>query len=483
MLERDLSEGLGFFRLHDIVRQFLREGAGTDGLAAQHRALVAALDGAADAGADERTRRYFYRSLPYHLAEAGERERLNALLLDPAWLKAKLETTGNPSGLFLDYQQYGAGEAQSLIGRALRLTSGILARDGRQLPVQLADQLTGIETPGLASFVERAWSLITRPAIVLRRPSLSPPGAEIARLEGHTDWVRALCLLPDGRLASGSDDNTIRLWNATTGARQPASKGMRILLRRFACCRMGGSPRAPMTIRSGCGMQRPAPRQPASKGIRILRRALCLLPDGRLASGSDDNTIRLWNVAAGAETARLEGHSGPVLALCLLPDEGLASGSSDNTIRLWNVAAGAEIARLEGHTDWVQALCLLPDGRLASGSDDKTIRLWSATTGAETARLEGHRILVEALCLLPDGRLASGSDDKTIRLWNVTTGAETARLEGHSSGVDALCVLPNGRLASGSGDKTIRLWNVKTGAESARLEGHAELGFRRCACC
>ena len=42
--------------------------------------------------------------------------------------------------------------------------------------------------------------------------------AEIARLEGHSDWIRALCVLPDGRLASGSSDNTIRLWDVKTGA-------------------------------------------------------------------------------------------------------------------------------------------------------------------------------------------------------------------------------------------------------------------------
>jgi WD40 repeat protein len=119
-----------------------------------------------------------------------------------------------------------------------------------------------------------------------------------------------------------------------------------------------------------------------------------VLPDGRLAAGSVDRTIRLWDVTTGAETARLEGHSGRVRALCVLPRGRLASGSDDDTIRLWDVTTGAEAARLEGHSGRVRALCVLPDGRLASGSDDDTIRLWDVTTGAEAARLEADAPLI-----------------------------------------------------------------------------------------
>jgi WD40 repeat protein len=470
LLERDLEQK--FFRLHDTVRHFLRDRAGEERLVEQHKQLVAALDGAATADADARTRRYTYLYLPHHLAEAGEREKLDARLFDPGWLKAKLEATGSPQALFSDYQLYGAGEAQSLIGRTLRVVSGICARDSRQLPVQLVDRLARIETAGVPDFVDKARALIPRPAIVPLWPSLTPPGAETARLEGHTSAVTALCLLPDGRLASGSWDKTIRLWDVAAGAETARLEGHENSIQALCLLPDGrlssGSEDRTIRLWDVTTGTEPTTLEGHYGGIQ----ALCLLQDGRLASGSWDFTIRLWSVATGTETTRLEGHKSRVQALCLLPDGRVALGSGGNSIQLWDVATAAETAGLEGHTDSVQALCLLPDGRLASGSSDSTIRLWDVVSGSETARLEGHTSGVTALCLLPDGRLASGSGDSTIRLWNVATTAETARLEGHTGLVWALCLLPDGRLVSGSADNTIRLWDVATGAETTGLEGH-----------
>ncbi len=517
----NLDLGQRFFRLHDTVRHFLRDRAGRERLVAQQKVLVTALDGVAEAAPDAPTLRYFYLYLPHHLAAADEREKLDALLLDPGWLKAKLEATANPQALVADYQQFGAGEAQNLIGRTLRLISGICGRDRRQLPVQLATRLASNEAVAASGFLDNARQLIPRPAIVPLRPSLIPPGAETARLEGHEGPVEALCVLPDGRLASGSYDKTIRLWDLTAGIETTRLEGSGSV--NTLCLLPDGrlaSGSGDHTIRLwdvkiGVEVARfenssrvnelcslPHRRFASGSedhtirlwdvkiGVETARLtghtravgALCLLPDGRLASGSWDNTIRLWDLTAGAETARLEGHSSGVLTLCALPDERLASGSGDNTIRLWDVKNGLEVACFENSSS-VNELCPLPDGRLASGSEDRTIRLWDLKTGAATARLAGHTGRVRALCPLPDGRLASGSEDQTIRLWDLKTGAETARLAPDAAPVNpvnALCMLPDGRLASGSGDGTIRLWDTTTGAETARLEGHTSAVIALC---
>ena len=423
--------------------------------------------------------------LPFHLHSAQNTSRLDHILMSPDWMRQKLAALG-AQALVADYEQFGRGHMQNLIGRTLRLITGICTRDPRQLLPQLIGRLMACADSAAPDFLRRARGLIDPPALLLRLPSLTPPGAETTRLEGHTGEVRAIVVLPDGRLASGSSDSTIRLWDVATGAETARLEGHTGEVR-----------------------------------------AIVVLPDGRLASGSTDNTIRLWDVATGAETAQLAGHGGPVIALTVLCDGRLASGSDDRTIRLWDVATGAETDCLLGHGDSVNALTALADGRLASGSSDRTIRLWNVKASVETARLErgggevmelalggvpiggilalavladgrlisgwdylirqwdlergaetagpmSHQDLVRALAVLPDGRLASGSADSTIRLWDVKTGAETARLAGHGSSINGLAVLADGRLASGSSDDTIRLWDVKAGTENAHAVGDGD---------
>ena len=148
-------------------------------------------------------------------------------------------------------------------------------------------------------------------------------------------------------------------------------------------------------------------------------------PDGaRLASGSWDETVRLWDVATGEEIRQLKDSTNWATSVAFSPDgTRLASGSLDDTARLWDVATGNEIRRFEGHTDWVESVAFSPDGtRLASGSKDETVRLWDVATGDEVRRLEGHTYVVFSVAFSPDGtRLASGSGDKSVRLWRVTS--------------------------------------------------------------
>ncbi|WNF13017.1 hypothetical protein [Microcystis aeruginosa] len=199
--------------------------------------------------------------------------------------------------------------------------------------------------------------------------------------------------------------------------------------------------------------------------------------DGKtLATGSEDKTIKLWNVETGEEIGTLSGHNGSVYSVSFSPDgKTLVSGSADNTIKLWNVETGQEIRTLTRHPSSVYSVSFSPDGKtLVSGSGDNTIKLWNVETGQEIRTLKGHDGDVNSVNFSPDGKtLVSGSGDNTIKLWNVETGQEIRTLKGHDSSVTSVNFSPDGKtLVSGSADNTIKLWNVETGQEIRTIKGH-----------
>jgi WD40 repeat protein len=274
--------------------------------------------------------------------------------------------------------------------------------------------------------------------------NLLPDGSLVRTLEGHTRYVTSVSFSPDGRLlASGSYDNTIKLWRVADGS----------LVR---------------TLTGHTGYVT----------------SVSFSPDGRLlASGSDDNTIKLWRVADGSLVRTLTGHANRVWSVSFSPDGRLlASGSDDHTIKLWRVSDGLEVRTLTGHTDGVWSVSFSPDGRLlASGGDywDQTIKLWRVEDGSLVRTLTGHTDWVWSVSFSPDGRLlASGSHDHTIKLWRVEDGSLVRTLTGHTWAVLSVSFSPDGRLlASGSGDETIKLWRVSDGALVRTLTGHTEGGL------
>jgi hypothetical protein len=186
-----------------------------------------------------------------------------------------------------------------------------------------------------------------------------------------------------------------------------------------------------------------------------------------VACGGSNGDVGLWDHGLISDPFppfglrdHLKGHAGAVRALASLPDGRLASGGDDKTIRLWNVAR-CDCTQVLQHQSVVLALAVLDGGRLASGCDDNRVHIWSLAGGVREpeAALAGHTSSVLSLAALPRGLLASGSSDRTVRVWDVGARACVAMLEGHGGGVPALAALPDGCLASGSsGDPLIRVW-------------------------
>ncbi|MBM3728907.1 MAG: hypothetical protein FJW40_26210, partial [Acidobacteria bacterium] len=174
-------------------------------------------------------------------------------------------------------------------------------------------------------------------------------------------------------------------------------------------------------------------------------------PDGQRAlSGSDDKTVRLWEVETGRCERVLEGHTAIVGSVAWSPDGQRAlSGSADSTVRLWEVETGRCERVLEGHSGSVGSVAWSPGGQRAlSGSDDKTVRLWEVETGRCERVLEGHSNGVPSVAWSRDGQRAlSAAWNGVVRLWNlsaVTGGQQTAPVQVQYTNAKVLLVGESG---------------------------------------
>lgn len=246
--------------------------------------------------------------------------------------------------------------------------------------------------------------------------------------------IRALIALSDGRLATGTDDYTVGVWEPGAGR--------------------------------------------ASRVFRHQDRVLCVAADQQcrlLISGGADRTVRLWALGDGAQPAVLRGHQRSVRSVAADP-RGVwaASGDEAGVIRIWDLEQKRERRVVAGHRHWVTGLGILPKaGQILSGSADTTIKVWDAVTGQALRTLRGHTRAVTCLAVDPqENWFASGGEDGTVRIWQAESElAGVKESFEHEAPITALTVLPTGEIASASEDETVRLWN-REGGHQTTLRGH-----------
>jgi WD40 repeat protein len=477
-------DGDGRFRIHDLLLDYLRHRLGTEQVRLAHRGFLASYhEQCPRHWADGPRDGYFFENLTWHLRNAGQADDALSLVVDLQWIDAKLRACGVISVLS-DYEWCASDNRDArLLQESLHLSAHVLAH----YPNQLAPQLLSRLPRGTSNAIDaiqiqaREWggARWLRP---LRNLLTQPGGPLMFTLVGHTGRVRTVAIAPSGDQAvSGSDDNTIKVWDLRRGALECTMTGHSDWVRAVGVLKGADkivSASDDHTLRvwnraTGC----------EEKSIQTYLdwiRALICLPDGeRVASVSDDRAIKIWNLEAAVVERVLRGHSAEVNCIAVTPDGGaLISGGDDRVLRIWHSDQNWTAQVLKGHQARVTAIASLSNGQnVVSASGDETVLLWTLQPSGDSTflTLAQRAKGIRSLAITPDDKLAIGaSEDNNLHLWDLADGNERL-FEGHSDCVNSVAVTPDGRcVISGSDDGTLKVWDLTRPVEVGPARDHTD---------
>jgi len=255
----------------------------------------------------------------------------------------------------------------------------------------------------------------------------------------HPQWVNGVSFSPDGAsLATADDDTFVRLWDSSSGQNLLALAGHHAVVECVAfssdgrTLASGGKTGEILFWDSATG------KQIASLHSRYenIIWSLAFSPDGKYLVAAEGgmeslgvvtgHLVTVWDVSSRQIVKSLEGHTNDVRAVAFSPDGTLlASGSFDDTIKLWDVGTWQELVMLKTHK--VQSLAFSADGRrLVSGGRDKTIKIWDVNTRQELCTLTTPAE-VNSVALSRDNKvLGAASTDNKVRLWFAATREESS---------------------------------------------------------
>jgi WD40 repeat protein len=316
-------------------------------------------------------------------------------------------------------------------------------------------------------------------------------------MEGHTDEVRCVAVSSSGQhVVSGSEDGTVRIWNAVTlkelAKLKPDDKGYVASISfspdgaRFVTISVAGAVHVFdfLTLRQLVELE-------INRELISLHTWLSDDPRAFFSVFSNDGTrliavaageVCIWSAVTFEELGRFKAHA--PIALSPHGTRIVAFRSRKMTeAAVYDATTSEELVQLKAFTTDVRTIAFSPDGHhVVFGVSDNSLRLWDAVTWEEIAILESPAYIggVNSVAFSPGGsRIVSASADHTLRLWDATSHKELSQFKGHEGSVRAVAFSPDGgQFVSGSGDSTVRIWSANAFKDSFSIEDNRALRNR-----
>ncbi len=384
---------------------------------------------------------YFFMHLAQHLAAAGQAQELSDLLLDPAWMAARLRN-GGIWALLEDYDiglrgDLAAREVVQLAQGALSLAHDALEKAPDQLVGQLFGRLAAFEQAEIQKLLADAARLdVPLWLKPVRAFSAVPGGSQDLPLVEHSGRITALAFTLDhSQVVTGSTDGALKVWDLESGRLLRSLKG---------------------------------------HGGEVL--SVAAAPNGkRLISTAKDRVIHLWVLESGRLSGSLRSHPAWLKAAFVLitPDGRRAvSGLPAGPARVWELETGRLVCQLNETNSPVHAIAFSLNGQRAIiYLGDPALRVWDLIGGEVLHCLAFPADRPGAVAISPDGRRAASAAGNVLQVWDLAKAQVHQRLTGHTGTVNCIAFTPNGsRILSGSDDGELMVWDLDGGRLCASLD-------------